>query len=200
MKLLVATHNQGKAREYRDLLAGLPVQVTWLDAEGMTGEVEETGSTFSANAVLKATAYAAQAPGMWVWADDSGLEVDALGGRPGVLSARYGGPGLDDQGRYRRLLDELRSIPSEQWTARFHCVVALVEPGGEVHTLDGVLEGCITDQPRGVHGFGYDPIFYLPEHGMTLAEVPPALKNTISHRAVAARKACSLLAQLLAQG
>ena len=200
MKLLVATHNQGKAREYRDLLAGLPVQVTWLYAEGMTGEVEETGSTFIANAVLKATAYAAQAPGMWVWADDSGLEVDALGGRPGVLSARYGGPGLDDQGRYRRLLDELRSIPSKQWTARFHCVVALVEPGGEVHTLDGVLEGSITDQPRGVHGFGYDPIFYLPEHGMTLAEVPPALKNTISHRAVAARKACSLLAQLLAQG
>ena len=196
IKLLVATHNQGKIREYRALLADLPIEVTWLDAEGIADEVEETGSTFAENAALKATAYAARAPGLWVWADDSGLEVDALGGRPGVLSARYGAPGLNDEGRYRRLLAELRTFPPEQWTARFHCVVALAEPGGQAYTVDGVLEGRITDRPRGEHGFGYDPIFFLPDRNATLAEVPPAVKNTISHRAVAARKARDLLARL----
>lgn len=199
IRLLVATHNQGKVREYRHLLAGLPVAVTWLDAEGIHDEVEETGSTLAENAVLKATAYAARAPGCWVWADDSGLEVDALDGRPGVLSARYGNPGLDDRGRYCQLLEELRPIPPERWTARFYCVVALAEPGGRVHTVDGAIEGCITDQPRGGHGFGYDPIFFLPDRGVTLAEVEPAVKNRISHRAVAAAKACALLAQLAAQ-
>ena len=199
IELLVATHNQGKIREYRALLADLPIQVTWLDAEGITDEVEETGSTFAENAALKATSYAARVPGLWVWADDSGLEVDALGGRPGVLSARYGTPGLDDRGRYNRLLEELRAFPPAEWTARFHCVVALAEPGGQVYTVDGVLEGRITDRPRGEHGFGYDPVFFLPDRNMTLAEVQPDIKNTVSHRAVAARLARDLLAQLTEQ-
>jgi XTP/dITP diphosphohydrolase len=199
IKLLVATHNRGKIREYRALLADLPIEVTWLDVEGITDEVDETGSTFAENAALKATAYAARVPGAWVWADDSGLEVDALGGRPGVHSARYGEAGLSDEGRYRRLLEELRPFPPERWTARFHCVVALAEPGGRMRTVDGVLEGRITDRPRGEHGFGYDPVFFLPDRNETLAEVPPEIKNTISHRAVAARKARDLLAQLAGQ-
>lgn len=202
MKLLVATHNQGKAREYRALLADLPLEVTWLDAEGITHEVEETGATFADNALLKASEYA-RLTGLWTWADDSGLVVDALDGRPGIYSARYGGLRHDDAARYRRVLEELRAIPPEQWTARFVCAVALAlpEPGGlQTHIVEDTLEGMITSAPRGIHGFGYDPIFFLPERGQTLAELEPEVKNRISHRAKAARRTHDLLVRLLAQG
>jgi XTP/dITP diphosphohydrolase len=194
--LLVATHNQGKIREYRSLLADLPLAVTWLDQEGVTFEVEETGSTFIDNACLKAEQYA-NLTGLWTWADDSGLEVDALDGAPGVLSARYGGPGLDDRDRYLLLLEALRMRPEAQRTARFRCVVAIAVPGGPIYTAEGVVEGVIVDQPRGEFGFGYDPVFYVPEHQATMAELSPAVKNRISHRGVASANAAKLVAALL---
>jgi XTP/dITP diphosphohydrolase len=196
-KLLIATHNQGKLDEFRQLLDGLDLEVTDLEAVGITQDVEETGTTFAENAILKARAYA-EMSGLLTWSDDSGLEVDALGGRPGVYSARYGGPGLTPRDRYLRLLDELRPYPRQSWTARFRCVVALVLPDGELHTVDDKIEGIITDQPAGEFGFGYDPIFYLPEYQATLAEISPELKNEISHRGKATRTAKQLLRTLLA--
>jgi len=194
-KLLIATHNQGKVREYRALLSDLPLEVTYLDAEGITFEAEETGATFADNAVQKARTYAA-ATGLLTWADDSGLDVDALDGAPGVLSARYGAPeARTDQDRYRLLLAQLAGVPEDSRTARFHCVVALVSPDGQVHTVDGVCEGRIGLEPHGSHGFGYDPIFLVAEAGyaQTMAELDPAHKNTVSHRGRAAQAAKRLL-------
>ena len=196
-KLLVATHNPGKIREYQALLTDLALTVVALDEVGITQDVEETGTTFAENAILKARAYAAMS-GLWAWSDDSGLAVDALDGRPGVYSARYGGPGLSDQERHAKLLEELRTHARQQWTARFHCVVALALDEQTVYTVADTLEGVITDAPRGEYGFGYDPIFFLPDQGMTLAEVLPAIKNEISHRGKAARAAKALLRRILA--
>jgi XTP/dITP diphosphohydrolase len=195
-KLLVATHNQGKIREYRDLLADLPLTVTWLDEERVSFDVDETGDTFVENATLKASTYARHT-GLLTWADDSGLEVDALGGRPGVYSARFGGPGLSDRDRFQKLLLELRDVPYAHRTARFRCVVAIAVPGGPVYTVHGAVEGYIIEQPRGDFGFGYDPVFLIPEQGVTMAELPPATKNRISHRAIAALNARKVLAALL---
>ena len=197
-QLLIATHNKGKLREYRALLAELDLNVISLDEASITHDVEETGTTFAENAILKARAYADMS-GHLTWSDDSGLEVDALGGRPGVYSARYGGPGLSDRDRYLHLLDELRAYPRQEWTARFRCVVALVFPDGRLFTTEDTIEGVITDQPQGEHGFGYDPIFYLPQYQATLAQVSPSTKNEISHRAKAARSAKQLLQQLLTE-
>jgi XTP/dITP diphosphohydrolase len=194
--LLVATHNLGKIREYRSLLADLPLNVTWLDQEGVTLEVEETGTTFVENASLKAEQYA-RLTGLWTWADDSGLEVDALEGEPGVYSARYGGPGLSDRDRYQRLLAALRELPGAPRTARFRCVVAIAAPGGPIYTVEGVVEGEIVDEPRGDFGFGYDPVFFMPAHGATMAELPPSVKNRISHRGLASANAAKLLAALI---
>jgi XTP/dITP diphosphohydrolase len=195
-KLLIATHNQGKLREFRQLLADLDLEVTDLDALGITHDVEETGTTFAENAILKARAYAEMSQ-LLTWSDDSGLEVDALDGRPGVYSARYGGSNLSQRERYLLLLDELRDHPRHQWTARFRCVVALALPNGELHTVEDTLEGVITDQPAGDHGFGYDPIFYLPDYKATLAELSPEVKNSISHRGKASVAAKALLRSLL---
>jgi XTP/dITP diphosphohydrolase len=195
-KLLVATHNQGKVREYRELLAGLPLEVTYLDAEGITLAVAETGQTFAENAQLKATTYA-RASGLWTWADDSGLEVDALGGAPGITSARYAGEGASDADRYRKLLDALTGVPWARRAARFRCVVALATPDGAIHTCDGVCVGVIAFGPAGSNGFGYDPVFYLPDRGQTMAQLPPEVKNAISHRGRAARAAQAMLAAML---
>ncbi len=197
-RLLIATHNPGKVREYRVLLADLPLELVSLADLGIQEPVEETGATFEANARLKARAYAART-GLWTWADDSGLEVDALGGRPGIHSARYAGPDATDLERCHRLLAELQGHP-RPWRARFRCAVALVRPqDGQEAVTHGTLEGQITDVPRGSHGFGYDPIFYLPHLGRTLAELPPEEKNRISHRARAAAEARKVLARWLAQ-
>jgi XTP/dITP diphosphohydrolase len=195
-KLLIASHNRGKLREYQSLLAELPLTVTSLADEGITQDVEETGDTFAANAILKASTYAA-GRGLWVWADDSGLSVDALDGRPGVYSARYGGPGLTDRDRYLLLLRELQAAAPPPWSARFHCVVAIAQPDGQVHTVEDTVEGIITAEPRGEHGFGYDPVFFVPEYQVTMAELPTDVKNQISHRAKAAAKAKRLLSELL---
>ncbi len=183
--LLIATHNPGKVREYRELLRDLPVRLTFLDEVGIDDEVPETGRTFEENAVQKALAYARRS-GLLTLADDSGLEVDALGGAPGVHSARYAGPHATDEDRIRKLLDALRGVPPERRTARFRCVIAVATPEGDLITAEGRVEGRIAEAPRGHHGFGYDPVFYLPDLGKTMAELPPEEKNRLSHRARAA--------------
>ncbi len=185
VKLLVGTNNPGKVWEYEELLVDLPgaVEITFPAREGLALEVEESKGTFEGNARIKALAYA-QASGLPSLADDSGLEVDALGGAPGVHSARYAGPGATDVDRYRRLLDALAHVPAGQRTARFRCVVALGLPGGTVHTAEGTCEGEIGFAPQGEHGFGYDPVFIVEgQAGRTMAELDPDLKNQISHRA-----------------
>ena len=200
--LLVATNNPGKVREYRELLAGLPVDITFPAQEGLDLEVEETGSTFEENARLKAMAFA-QATGLLTLADDSGLEVDALGGAPGVHSARYAGPGASDVDRYEKLLAALADVPPGERSARFRCVVSLARPSGMVDSVDGTCEGAIGYAPRGEHGFGYDPVFLVEGYGgQTLAEIDPEEKNRISHRARAVSAARPLLARLMeeAQG
>jgi len=159
-------------------------------------DVEENGQTFAQNAILKAQAYAAQS-GLVTLADDSGLEVDALAGEPGVLSARYGGSQGTDQSRFLSLLDKMRDVPWEQRGARFRCVIALAAPNWPAPLIagDGRCEGFIARQPRGEHGFGYDPVFFVPQFGMSMAELPPAIKNQISHRARAVEAAKNVLVQ-----
>jgi len=190
VRLLIATHNIGKKREYDELLTGLGYELQTLDEAGVADEIQETGGTFEENAILKAKGYAALS-GMMTLADDSGLEVDALDGEPGVYSARYGGAGLDDCGRYQLVLDKMRLVPQVQRTARFRCVIAVAWPDGRLETASGACEGVIAEEPRGEHGFGYDPIFYLPHLGQTMAEIDEIVKNQLSHRgkAVAAIKA-----------
>lgn len=196
-KLLIATHNPGKVREYEQLLADLPLEITWLIAEGISTEVEETGRTFEENAVLKATAYA-QESGLLTWADDSGLEVDALGGWPGVASARHAGPDATDSDRLNILLDRLKDVRYEKRTAVFRCVVAIVSPDREVVlTANGSSSGVISTQPSGAGGFGYDPIFFVPKHQRTYAQLTPEEKHAISHRGRAARRARVLLKRYL---
>lgn len=194
-KLLVATHNQGKLLEYRKLLQDLPLTLTCLAEIGIAEEAAETGDTFAANALGKAQHYATLT-GLWTWADDSGLEVDALQGAPGVHSARYAGPDATDRDRYEKLLKELQPYP-RPWTARFQCVVVVARPDAGGDTCAGSLEGLITKVPRGANGFGYDPVFFVPELGRTLAEVEPALKNRISHRGRASARAQEVLTKML---
>lgn len=194
-KLLVATHNQGKLLEYRKLLQDLPLTLTCLAEIGIAEEAVETGDTFAANALGKAQHYATLT-GLWTWADDSGLEVDALQGAPGVHSARYAGPEATDRDRYEKLLKELQPYP-RPWTARFQCVVVVARPDAGGKTCAGSLEGLITKVPRGANGFGYDPVFFVPELGRTLAEVEPALKNRISHRGRASARAQEVLTKML---
>lgn len=196
-RLLIATRNPGKAREYRDLLADLPLEVTWLDAEGIELEVEESGRTFEENAIIKATAYA-RASGLLTWADDSGLEVDYLQGWPGVESARHAGPNASDQDRVQILLQKLEGVPFEKRGAVFRCVVAVATPDGPVKTAAGSSSGVIARAPAGENGFGYDPVFIIPKFGCTYAELSSEAKHTVSHRGRAARRARALLQSLLA--
>jgi XTP/dITP diphosphohydrolase len=198
-KLLIATHNSGKVKEYQKLLAGLPLELTHLAEEGLDMEVAETGESFAENALLKATAYA-RASGLLTLADDSGLEVDTLNGEPGIHSARYAGSEASDEERYQLLLENLKDVPWERRTARFRCVIAVATPDGEVRTAEGTCEGIIAFGPQGEHGFGYDPVFYLPEHGRTMAELPPQTKNNISHRARAAQEARNWLMETFVGG
>ena len=191
-KLLVATRNPGKVREYRLLLGGISIEITSLDQEQVTEEVEENGDTFEENARLKAATYAALS-GLLTLADDSGLEVDALGGAPGVKSARYGGPQATDEDRVRLLRGNLNGTAWQDRTCRFRCVIALAWPSGQVKTVEGAVEGIVQYEPQGTNGFGYDPIFHLPSLGRTMAELPLEEKNDLSHRGQAARKAVALL-------
>jgi XTP/dITP diphosphohydrolase len=191
-KLLLATNNKGKAREYKSLLQGIPFELVTPAELGISTEVAEVGRSFEENARLKATTLAAESR-LLALADDSGLEVDALGGEPGTLSARYAGEGASDRDRVSYLLTKLEGVPREKRTARFRCVIAIATPEGEVELCSGECDGIIAFEPRGNRGFGYDPIFYLPELGKTMAELPPELKNKVSHRGRAAAKARELL-------
>jgi XTP/dITP diphosphohydrolase len=197
-RLLVATNNRGKLAEYRELLAGLPVELTYLPNVGVDFVVEETGATFEENAVLKARAYAT-ASGLLTLADDSGLEVGVLDGEPGIRSARYAGPDTNDVANYRLLLQRLAGVPWERRGACFRCVIAISTPDGTVRTTEGECPGIIGFEPRGSHGFGYDPVFYLPEFHLTMAELPVEVKNQISHRARATMKAREVLREMLSR-
>jgi XTP/dITP diphosphohydrolase len=194
-KLLIATHNRGKLREYADLLAGLPLTLITPNDLGLDLAVVESGDTYADNARLKATAYA-QASGLLALADDSGLEVDALDGAPGVRSARYALG--DDADRVTALLRALNqaNIAQEDRAARFRCVIVLAAPDGRSWLTEGECAGRIIDTPQGSGGFGYDPIFFLPSHGRTMAELSAEEKNQISHRARAAQKLRPILEQL----
>jgi len=190
--VLLATSNLHKLDEYRAIFSDLPVRLLSLRDIHMASEVEETGSTFAENAELKARTYAHMSQ-MLTLADDSGLEIDALNGAPGVYSARYLGGETSYEERFRVILERMKDLPLDQRSARFRCVIALAEPSGTIQSVEGNVEGVIADYPRGTHGFGYDPIFLLPELGKTFAELEPEYKNRISHRARAARLARRLL-------
>jgi XTP/dITP diphosphohydrolase len=195
-RLLIATGNSGKLREYRALLGDLGWELVSPQDVELSLEVSESGSDYAENAKIKAVAFA-RASGLVSLADDSGLEVDALGGEPGHLSARYAGPEADDSRRYSRLLERLRGVPAEKRGARFRCLIAVARPSGETELFEGTCEGIVTEAPRGETGFGYDPVFLLPERGRTLAELPLSDKNAVSHRGAAARKARPFLEKLL---
>ena len=191
-KLLIATHNKGKLRELTELLGDIPYELVSLGDLGIHHDVDETGSTFEENATLKAETYC-EIAGVMTLADDSGLEVDALGGEPGVRSARYAGLDATDAERVNYLLGRLAGTDSETWSARFRCVIAISEPGRAITLHHGSCDGQIVSEPRGDNGFGYDPIFLLPDIGLTMADLSDERKNMVSHRAEAARKAARSL-------
>ncbi|MBI2980305.1 MAG: RdgB/HAM1 family non-canonical purine NTP pyrophosphatase [Chloroflexi bacterium] len=195
-KLLLATNNRGKVREFRSLLSNLPLQLVTTAEMGITTVVDEVGGSFEENARLKAVTLAAESH-LLALADDSGLEVDALGGEPGHLSARYGGEGLSDSDRVDYLLSKLKDVPWDKRSASFCSVIAVAIPGGEVELCYGRCHGIIAFEPKGEHGFGYDPVFFMPELGKTMAELSPEVKNQVSHRALAAGEAYKVLERLI---
>jgi len=194
--VVLATRNKHKLKEILELLPGLKVELKTLDDFPGAPDVVEDGATLEENAVKKAKS-AALFCRLWAIADDTGLEVDALGGAPGVYSARYAGPGCSYSDNNLKLLAELSGLPPEKRAARFCCVMALSSPTGSVIMVEGRLEGRIAPAPSGVNGFGYDPLFLVTDAGKTLAELTPAEKNAISHRAAAARKIEPYLKRLL---
>ena len=204
-RLLVATGNQGKLREYRELLKGIPFELVSLQHVGIDQEVEETGLTFRENARIKAQSYASMS-GLPTLADDSGLSVDALGGDPGVKSARYGGDACNsDPDRVQLLLSNLRDVPWARRTARFRCVICMSLPaadraageqGRRLLYAEGAVAGMIQYEPEGEEGFGYDPVFFLPSYNRTVAQLSLEEKNRISHRGDAARRAFAVLSSL----
>jgi XTP/dITP diphosphohydrolase len=190
--LLVATTNRHKLEEFRAIFSDLPYQLLSLNDVQLDLDVEETGTTFQENSEIKALAYA-RATGILSLADDSGLEIDALDGAPGVYSARFAGQDTPYEERFRILFERLKEVPYEQRTARFRCVITIAEPSGYHQSVEGSIEGIISDAVHGVQGFGYDPIFLVPELGKTTAEISPELKNQISHRGRAAQRARVIL-------
>lgn len=196
ISLVIATRNPGKFKEIAALLDGLGVLLLPLDRVGPIEVPPESGESFQENAGLKAVAVA-RASGQLALADDSGLEVDALGGQPGVRSARFGGSQATDADRHRLILERLQGVQAEQRTARFRCVVAIAEPQGLTRFAEGLCEGRITSAPRGTRGFGYDPIFEIPSLGKTFAELEPEVKNRLSHRAKAMTGARAILEEIL---
>lgn len=188
MKMVAATNNKGKLNELVSILSKLGIEVISLEESGYYEEIEENGKTFEENALIKAEAVM-RVTGLAAIGDDSGLEIDALNGEPGIYSARYAKPGL----RKKTVLDKLRGVPEKKRTARFVCAIACVLPNGEKIITRGICEGKILNECRGEGGFGYDPIFYVPEYRQTFAEMPAELKNRVSHRA----RAIQLMAEKL---
>ncbi|MDA1347364.1 MAG: RdgB/HAM1 family non-canonical purine NTP pyrophosphatase [Chloroflexi bacterium] len=196
--LVLATRNAGKLRELSELMAGAAFRLVSLDDVGVEQEVEETGDTFEGNASLKAMTYA-RLTGLPTLADDSGLEVDALGGEPGIRSSRYAGEDATDADRVAFLLAKLQNESKGPWPARFRCVIAIAWGAEDLEYHSGDCEGVIIDEPRGLSGFGYDPVFLLPGLGMTMAELSTDQKNRISHRSRAAGKAVEALKKRAAE-
>lgn len=185
MRLIVASHNEHKLEEIRAILADLDLEVVSLLDLGFDTEIEENGTSFQENALLKVRALRDIYPNDYIMADDSGLCVDALDGAPGVYSARFGGVGSTYPEKFRllyRLMDESGRTDT---SAKFHCTIAVMRPDGSTFTVDGIVSGEITREASGANGFGYDPIFYLPEYKLTTAQMDPVLKNRLSHRAKA---------------
>lgn len=187
MKVIIATKNPGKAKEFIKMFEPYQIEVKTLLDFPEFAEIEETGTTFEENAILKAETVCQQLGEMAI-ADDSGIMVDALNGRPGVFSARYAGENKDDEANNDKLLEELKEVPEDARTARYYCALALAAPNQPTITVNGTCEGIIISERRGTNGFGYDPLFYLPERKKTMAEITPEEKNEISHRAKALRK------------
>ncbi len=201
MRILLASSNPGKIIEIQAVLSDLPLELILPEEIGLRLEVDETGASYAENAALKARAYW-QASGMVSLADDSGLEVDALDGAPGLRSNRFTSkPGAKDADRRAFLLEKLRGIPVPPgcpgWPARFRCAVAIADLHGRVHYAEGQCPGFIIREERGAHGFGYDPLFYIPKYGGTMAELGPEIKNRISHRARALQAARPILERLI---
>lgn len=196
MKILLATQNQGKVKELQELLVDAQIEVLSLRDIPDWEEVEETGLTFAENAAIKAHV-AAERTGYIALADDSGLEVDALGGAPGVYSARYAGEPKDDERNNERLLEALEEIPDEERTGRFRCALVIATPEGQEFLTEGTVEGRILRVRRGQEGFGYDPLFFLPDFGRTMAELTMIQKNKVSHRAQAMQRAIPILKDLV---
>ena len=190
--LLLATTNEHKVDEFRTIFRDLPLTLLTLRDVQIDMDVEETGTTFAENAILKAQTYA-QMANMLALADDSGIEIDALGGAPGIYSARFAGRETSYAERFRLIFARLQDVPPSERTARFRCAIALAEPSGYLRVVEGIIEGMIAESARGENGFGYDPIFFVPEYGKTTAEMAPAEKNRISHRGRAAEAARQLL-------
>ena len=193
--LILATKNPKKVEEIKALLADAPVRILSLLDFPEIPDTPETGTTFAENAEIKARA-ASKTTGKIALADDSGLEVDALCGEPGVYSNRFAGPGASDRDKYMRILELLEGVPDEKRTARFKAVMAIATPDGDITVVEGVCEGRIAREPKGTNGFGYDPIFYLPELDKMMAELSPEEKNAISHRGRALRSAKGVLIEL----
>jgi XTP/dITP diphosphohydrolase len=192
--LVLATLNLAKGRELVALLGSVPFEIRLLADIPGARLPEETGSTYADNALVKARA-AGELTGALALGDDSGLEVDALDGAPGLYTARFGGPGLDDRGRWALLLERLRSVPPARRTARFRCVIALAGSGRAEKVVEGVAEGVIAESARGSGGFGYDPVFFYPPLGRTFAELSDAEKARVSHRGLALAAARRLLSE-----
>ena len=186
-KIIFATGNEGKMKEVRMLLEDFNLPVLSLKDAGITADIVENGTTFEENAVIKATEIM-KLTGALVLADDSGLEIDYLNKEPGIYSARYMGEDTSYRIKNQNLIDRLEGVPDDKRTARFVCAIAAAFPNGEVCTAIGTIEGIIGYEERGENGFGYDPIFFLPEYGKTTAELPLEIKNQLSHRGNALRK------------
>ncbi len=194
-KLLLASSNPGKIREYRLLLGDLGYQIVTLSEQGISKVTTESGNTYEQNAEMKATTYAKLSQ-LITLADDSGLEVDALHGKPGIHSARFAGKNATDADRVTKLLAMMDGIPWDRRTAHFKCVIAIATPEGKLTLCQGKRHGIIAFEAKGENGFGYDPIFHLPELAKTMAELPLELKNQLSHRGQAAQRARNILNQL----
>jgi XTP/dITP diphosphohydrolase len=195
-EVIIATKNPGKAKEFEHIFAARGIEVRTLLDFPEIPEVEETGLTFEGNAILKAEAVS-KALGKMVIGDDSGLMVDALEGRPGIYSARYAGEPKNDQNNTDKVLSELKGLSEEKRLARFYCALAVAVPGQETITVSGTCEGRILEERRGSNGFGYDPVFYVPEKGLAMAELSSEGKNKISHRANALKKLDVVLDSIL---
>ncbi|EUJ27406.1 nucleoside-triphosphatase [Listeria floridensis FSL S10-1187] len=197
-ELVIATANKGKAMEYEQILGSHDIKILTLLDFPEIGDIEETGTTFAENAAIKAETVA-KLLNKTVLADDSGLVVDALDGAPGVYSARYAGEAHNDAKNNEKLLKELKDIPAEKRTARFHCTLAIATPDGALDYFDGECEGRIAEAPSGTNGFGYDPLFYLPNFGTTMANLTPEQKNKISHRGNAIKELGKNIEKVLAK-